>query len=121
MKKVLLVALLAIGVSAASYAQGFRQTPAEQTEALKTSLSLTADQVTKVTAILTASAKTRDSTMQAMQGGGGDPSTFMTTFTKMNDAQAAKIKAVLTPQQLPIYQKQVDAQAERMKQRMQGN
>lgn len=121
MKKVLLVALLAIGVSAASYAQGgFNRTPAEQAEALKTSLSLSADQTTKVTAIFAAGTKTRDSLMAAAQGG-GDRASMMASFTKMNDAQAAKIKAILTADQIKIYQKQLDERAERMKQMQQGN
>lgn len=122
MKKVLLVALLAIGVSAASYAQGgggFNRTPAEQAEALKTSLSLTGDQVTKVTAIFAAQTKTRDSLMSAMQNG-GDRATMMTAFTKMQNDQAAKIKAILTADQAKIYQKQLDERAERMKQFQQG-
>lgn len=121
MKKVLLVALLAIGVSTVSLAQGgFGRTPAEQAEALKTSLSLTADQTAKVTAIYVAQTKTRDS---LFSGGApsGDPSTMMATFTKMTDATNAKIKAILTPQQLPVFQKQVDERAEAMKKRMQGN
>ncbi|RZA00814.1 MAG: hypothetical protein EOP47_12830 [Sphingobacteriaceae bacterium] len=126
MKKVLLVALLAIGVSAASYAQGgpggFGRTPAEQAEALKTSLSLTADQVTKVTAVYTAQGKKRDSLFQAGggPGGGGDMQAMMATFTKMTDETNAKIKAILTPQQQPIFQKQVDEMAERRKQMMQN-
>ena len=121
MKKVLLVALLAIGVSAAGRAQGFQQrTPAEQAEQLKTQLSLTADQTAKVTAIFTAATKTRDSLMAAGQNGGGDMSAMMATFTKMRNDQAAKIKKVLTAEQLPVYQKQLDAQAERMKQFQQG-
>ncbi|GAB2980305.1 hypothetical protein GCM10027049_14660 [Mucilaginibacter puniceus] len=126
MKKVLLVALLAIGVSAASYAQGgpggFGRTPAEQAEALKTSLSLSADQVTKVTAIFAAQAKTRDSLMAAGGGmqGGGDMSAMMASFTKMQNDQATKIKAILTADQAKIYQKQLDERAERMKQFQQG-
>jgi len=128
MKKVLLVALLAIGVSAASYAQGgpggggFGRTPAEQAEALKTSLSLTADQVTKVTAVYTAQTKKRDSLFQAGggPGAGGDFQAMMATMTKMNDETNAKIKAILTPQQLPAFQKEIDAQAERRKQMMQN-
>ena len=121
MKKVLLVALLAIGVSTASRAQGFQQrTPAEQAEQLKTQLSLTADQTAKVTAIFTAAGKTRDSLMAAGQNGGGDMQAMMATFTKMREDQAAKIKKVLTAEQLPVYQKQLDAQAERMKQFQQG-
>lgn len=122
MKKVLLVALLAIGVSAASYAQGgpggFGRTPAEQTEALKTSLSLTADQVTKVTAIMTAQTKSMDSLRTAI----GDD--FQSMFSKMTPIQAkynAQIKALLTADQAKIYQKQLDERAERMKQFMPQN
>ncbi len=120
MKKVLLVALLAIGVSAASYAQGgFNRTPAEQAEALKTSLSLTADQTAKVTAIFAGQTKTRDSLMSAMQGG-GDRAVMMTAFTKMQNDASAKIKAILTADQAKTYQKQLDERAERMKQFQQG-
>jgi Spy/CpxP family protein refolding chaperone len=123
MKKVLLVALLALGVSTVSLAQGgFGRTPAEQAEALKTSLSLTADQTAKATAIYTAQTKKRDSLFAGgAPGGGGDPAAMMATFTKMTDETNAKIKAILTPQQLPIFQKQVDERAEAMKKRMQGN
>ena len=121
MKKVLLVALLAIGVSTVSLAQGgFNRTPAEQAEALKTSLSLTADQTAKVTAIFAGQTKTRDSLMSAMQGG-GDRATMMTAFTKMQNDASTKIKAILTADQAKIYQKQVDERAERMKQMQQGN
>ena len=123
MKKVLLVALLAIGVSTVSLAQGgggFNRTPAEQAEALKTSLSLTADQTTKVTAVFAGQTKTRDSLMSAMQGG-GDRATMMTSFTKLQNDASTKIKAILTADQTKIYQKQLDERAERMKQMQQGN
>jgi hypothetical protein len=124
MKKVLLVALLAIGVSAASYAQGGPggRTPEAQLEQLKTQVTgITDAQSAKLKVIFEAAGKTRDSLMAAGQNGGGDMSTMMATFTKMNDAQAAKVKAVLTAEQLPAYQKVLDARAEMMKQRMQGN
>jgi protein CpxP len=118
MKKILLAALLAIGVSSVSLAQG-PPSPEEQIAALKTSLTLTDAQVEKVKPIFAASAKTMDSLMQSMQNG-GDPSKMMGGFTKMNDVQVAKVKAILTPQQLPIYQKQVDERAEMMKRWQQG-
>lgn len=119
MKKLLFAALLTIGVSAAGFAQG-PPSPEEQIAQLKTSLSLTDDQVAKVKPIFAASAKTMDSLMSAGQGGGGDMGAMMAKFTKMNDVQAAKVKAILTPQQLPIYQKQLDARAEMMKRFQQG-
>ena len=126
MKKLLLVALLAIGVSAASYAQGgpggFGQTPEEQVAKQKTDLKLTDAQAAKLLPIYAAQAKSRDSLFQS-GGGMGDPSGFQEMFKKM-DAQSAiynaKIKAILTPEQLPIFQKQLDAAAERRKQMMQN-
>lgn len=121
MKKILLAALLAIGVSTVSFAQG-PPSPEEQIAALKTSLSLTDAQVEKVKPIFAASAKTMDSLMNAGggPGGGGDMAGMMAKFTKMTNEQVAKIKAILTPQQLPIYQKQVDERAEMMKRFQQG-
>ncbi len=119
MKKILLAALLAIGVSSVSLAQG-PPSPEEQIAQLKSSLTLTDAQVEKVKPIFAASAKTMDSLMQSMQSGGGDPSKMMSGFTKMNDVQVAKIKAILTPQQLPIYQKQVDERNEMFKRFQQG-
>ena len=119
MKKLLLVALLAIGVSAASFAQG-PPSPEEQLAQLKTSLSLTDVQVAKAKPIFAASGKVMDSLMQSMQNGGGDPSKMFAGFTKMGDDQAAKIKAILTPEQTKIYQKQLDERAEMMKRFQQG-
>jgi protein CpxP len=122
MKKVLLVALLAIGVSAASHAQGFQpKPPAEQAAALKAQLSLTDAQTAKLIPIYEAAAKSRDSFMQAAQGGGGDRTAMMASFTKMTNAQNAKIKAILTADQATAFQKQVDEQAAARAKRMQGN
>ena len=117
MKKVLLVALLAIGVSTVSLAQG-RMSPEEQVAALKTSLSLTDAQVAKVTAIYQARAKSMDSLRTAA---GDDRQAIFSKMTPLTNATNAKIKAILTAEQTPIFQKQIDAQAERMKQFQQGN
>jgi len=105
MKKLLLVALLAIGVSAASFAQGFqRPTPEAQVESLKTGgvTGITADQSTKLIAIYTAAGKSQDSLMQALNG---DFGSMREKMTPLRAAQTAKIKAVLTADQ----QKQFDA------------
>ena len=104
MKKVLLVALLALGVNVASHAQGFQQrTPEEQVAQLKTQVTgITDDQAAKITAIYKAAAKTRDSLMQAANG---DFGSIREKMTPMRAAQTAKIKAVLTADQ----QKQFDA------------
>ena len=123
MKKLLLVALLAIGVSAASHAQGFQQrTPEEQVAQLKTQVTgITDAQAAKLKTVFEARAKSMDSLMQAGQGGGGDMTAMRAMFTKMTDTQNAKIKAILTADQQAAYQKVIDARAEMMKQRMQGN
>ncbi|HTH81436.1 MAG TPA: hypothetical protein VL490_00790 [Mucilaginibacter sp.] len=119
MKKVLLVCALVIGISAASHAQGRqRMTPDQQVAAWKTSLSLTDDQATKITASLTGQAKSRDSIMTAS---GDDRRAAMQSFMKMQPVTDAKIKAVLTADQAANYQKTVvDPRNERMKQMMQG-
>jgi len=116
MKRLLLVCCIVLGVSTLSRAQGGggggrgRQTPEQQTAALKTSLSLTTDQETKVLAIYKAQAASRDSLTKA----GGD---MRTAMMPMMTATNAKIKAVLTPEQATVFQKQVD---ERMKMMQQG-
>ena len=124
MKKLLLVALLAIGVSAVSFAQGFqRQTPEEQVAAQKTALKLTDAQGAKLLPILAAQAKSTDSLFQSGggMGGGGD---FQAMFKKMdaiNDGYNAKIKAILTtPEQADLFKKQLEARAEQRKQMMQN-
>ncbi len=118
MKKVLLVALLAIGVSATSYAQG-RRSPEDQVAALKTSLTLTDDQAAKALVIYQAQAKSMDSLRNANQG--GDRAAMFSKMTPITNTYNAKIKALLNPTQAAAFQKQVDERAEMMKQRMQGN
>ena len=116
MKKLLLVALLAIGVSTVSFAQG-PPSAEEQVAGLKTSLTLTDAQVAKVKVIVDAQAKSRDSLFQAANG---DFQSAIPKMMTMMTAGNAKIKALLTPEQAVIYQKQIDAQAERMKQFQNG-
>jgi len=118
MKKLLLVCCIVIGISAASHAQGRqRQTPEQQTAALKTSLTLTDDQATKVMAIYTAAAKTNDSLRTAANG---DFQAMMPKMMATRTTTNAKIKAVLTADQAAAFQKQLDAQAARMQQGMGG-
>lgn len=112
MKKLLLVCAFVIGVSAVSFAQGGgrqQQTPAQQVDRLKTSLSLTDDQVTKATAIYTVQAKSQDSLRTAMAG--GDRAAMRPAQMALRTATDAKIKAILTPDQAATYQKQIDARA----------
>jgi hypothetical protein len=92
--------------------------PAEQVAAWKTPLSLTDDQSAKILTILTAAAKSRDSLMTAANG---DRAAMMQGFMKIQPANDAKIKAVLTADQAATYQKTVvDPRNERMKQMQQG-
>ena len=116
MKKLLLVALLAIGVSAAGFAQG-PPSPEEELASLKTSLTLTDAQVAKVKPIIDAQAKSRDSVFQAANG---DIQSAFPKFIAVTNAASARIKTILTADQAVIYQKQIDARAERMKQFQQG-
>lgn len=115
MKKILLAALLAIGVSTISFAQG-PPSPEEQVAQLKTSLSLTDAQVAKIKPIYAAQSKSMDSLFQ-----GGDMQAAFPKMRTIMTANNAKIKALLTADQAKIYQKQLDEQAERMKQFMPQN
>ena len=109
MKKLLLVALLAIGTSAMSFAQGgpgggrMGGTPEQQLERLKAAVTgITADQEAKIKVIYAAQAKSNDS----LRAAAGDD--FQSMFPKMQalrTANNAKIKALLTADQ----QKQFDA------------
>ena len=116
MKKVFLVCALALGVSAASFAQGFQQrTPDEQVAQLKTQIAgITDAQAAKLKGVIEAQTKTMDSVRTAANG---DFQSMMPAFTKMRETTTAKYKAILTPEQFTAYEK---AQAERMKQFQQG-
>ncbi len=109
MKKLLFTALLAIGVSAASFAQG-PPSPEEELANLKTSLTLTDAQVAKAKVIIDAQAKSRDSIFQSGDMQGGFPK-----FIALMNTNSAKIKALLTPEQAAIYQKQIDQRNEMFK------
>jgi protein CpxP len=112
MKKVLLVCCILVGISAVSHAQGRqRRSPEEQATVLKTSLSLNDDQTAKVTAIYTAQGKSMDSLRTAANG---DFSAMGDKMRPMMAATAAKIKAILTPEQVAAFQKQQDEQRARM-------
>lgn len=127
MKKLLLVSAFVLGISAVSFAQGGGNgggrrggDPAQQVERLKTALSLNDDQTAKVKVIYEAQAKTFDS-MRTAAGENADRAALMAKRAPITAANNAKIKALLTPEQAATFQKQLDAQAERMKQRQQGN
>jgi protein CpxP len=117
MKKLILIAILAIGVSTVSFAQG-PMSPEEQIAALKTSLTLTDAQVAKVTDIYKARAASIDSLRKAAPD--DDMQAMFKKILPIFNTANGKVKAILTPEQAVIFQKTVDAQNERFKQMQQG-
>lgn len=110
MKKLMLACCFVIGAASMSFAQGGQgggrpqMDPAQRAARLKDQLKLTDDQVTKITAIYTADAPKRDSIMKA-SAGATDRTAMMTAFRAFSDAEQAKIKAVLTPEQADAFAK----------------
>jgi protein CpxP len=114
MKKLLLVCCFLIGISAVSHAQGRqRMTPEQQVAAMKTSLALNDDQVTKITAIYTTQAKSMDSLRTATNG---DRDAMREKMTPMRTATTAKVNAVLTADQQAAWKKQMDEMRAKMQQ-----
>ena len=101
-----------VGITAVVRAQGGggrqRMTPEQQTAALKTSLSLTDDQATKIMAIYTAQAKSVDSLRTA----GADRPAMMALRT----ANMAKVNAILTADQQAAWKKQQEEMRAKMQQ-----
>jgi protein CpxP len=89
---------------------GGRMSPERQTEALTTALSLTPDQVTKVTAINTDSMKQ----MTALRDDSSlDQDARRAKMTDIRKASTDKIKAILTDEQKPKYDALLAQQAAR--------
>lgn len=123
MKKILLVILLAIGVSLAGFAQSdntrVTKRVAKPGQSLKNLLSLTNEQAKKVDAIYASQANARNSLIATARSG-KDRNAVMAGLTKLMNESSAKIKAILTADQAKIYQKQLDERAEMMKRFQQG-
>lgn len=104
MKKVLLVCVLALGFSAASFAQGPpRRTPDESVAQLKTQITgITDAQAAKLKLVFEAQGKKRDSIIAKANG---DIQSVMPDLQKMRETNPAQIKAVLTPEQAAAYDK----------------
>ena len=100
--------LLLIGgtVCAQNQGGGQQRTPEErakmQAEAVKTALTLTDDQTAKVVTILLAVRKQQDSIRTANPD--MDRAAQMEKMTPLNAARDAKIKAILTPAQVPVFE-----------------
>ncbi|HTH81435.1 MAG TPA: Spy/CpxP family protein refolding chaperone [Mucilaginibacter sp.] len=106
MKKLFFVCAFVIGISAVSHAQGgMRMSAADRVAAMKTSLALTDDQVTKITAIYTAQTKSMDSLRTAANG---DMDAMREKMRPMMTATTAKVNAVLTADQQAAWKKQQD-------------
>jgi len=107
MKKIMLICCFLVGITAVSRAQGGgRMNAADRIKAMKESLKLTDDQVTKITAIYATQAKQMDS----LRNAGGDRSAMRPLMQATNE----KVKAVLTAEQAAAYQKEMDERRARM-------
>lgn len=129
MKKVLLVCAFVLGISAVSFAQdnngsgqngGRRRggNPAQMTGRLKEKLSLTDDQVAKVTTIYTAQAKVMDSLRTASNG---DRKAMRPAATALRKSTNDKITALLTADQAEKFKKMLADQAAAQAARQNGN
>jgi protein CpxP len=115
MKKILMMCCVVLGISAVSFAQGRMQaTPEERSKQMQTEYKLSDDQTSKVMAVFTAQAKTRDSIRTSSNG---DRQAMMQAMRPMMEATSAKLKTILTPEQYAAYEK---ANAERMQRMRQG-
>ncbi|GAB3937494.1 hypothetical protein [Mucilaginibacter myungsuensis] len=127
MKKLLLAACFVIGATAMSFAQGGGQggqgggqggnrmggTPEQQAKRLQTQLSLTDDQLAKVTAIYAADTKKMDSIRTAANG---DRQAMTAAMQPLRKAQTDKITALLTDEQKATWKKAQEEQAARRRQ-----
>jgi len=116
MKKIILMCLFLVGISAVSFAQG-NGTPADKAAALKNSLALTDDQTAKVTAIYTTEGSSMDSLKKKDDGNVGP---MMKKMQVIIVATNDKISAVLTKEQAATFQIKVDAQNAAMKKMIDG-
>jgi len=134
MKKLGLILFIAVLAMGSVFAQpgggGFGGDPAErlqrEVDGLKTELGLSADQVTKVTPILSAaSTKQREEMTKMFEGGGFDREKMTEMRTKLQAETDGLLKAVITPEQatkLAAYRKkQAEEMAARMQQMGGGN
>ena len=123
MKKLLVLALVALMAIGSSIAQ--QRDPAarlqREIEGLTTALGLSADEVAKITPIVTEAQKKQTETFTKMRESGDmDRDKMREEMTKMRAETDKQLKEVLTPEQgvkLDAYRKQ---QAEERAKRMQG-
>jgi protein CpxP len=126
MKKLVMLVLVAVMAAGTCFAQ-MGGTPEErlkrELDGLTTALSLTPDQVAKVTPIVTEAQKARSEMFQKMRDSGGqmDREKMMAEGQKMQADTDAKLKAVITAEQgtkLDAFRKkQAEERAARMQNR----
>lgn len=123
MKKIFLIALVAVLTIGSCFAQ--QRDPAARLqrdiEGITAALSLTPEEVAKITPILTEAQKTQMEAFAKMRESGGmDRDKMREEIVKLRKESDMKLKEVLTPEQgvkLDEYRKQ---QAEERARRMQG-
>lgn len=128
MKKLVLVVLVAVMAASTCFAQ-MGGNPEErlkrEVDGLTTALSLTKDQVAKVTTIVTEAQKLQMESFQKMRDSGNmDRDAMRAEMTKMRAETDKKLKAVLTAEQAPkldAFRKQQDEERAKRMQEMQQN
>jgi len=105
----LLVCCFLLGITAVSRAQGGgpRMSAEDRAKQMQTTLKLSDDQTTKITAILKVQATKMDSVRTAANG---DRDAMRTAMGPLRTATNDKIKAILTPDQATAWQKMMDDQ-----------
>ncbi len=102
-------ALCAVPMMAQGGGGGGRMTPEARVAAIDTAVTLTADQKTKITAILTADQKK----MADMRASGEDMTTLMPKIQAMRADENTQIKALLTDEQKPKFDTYLASQPQR--------
>ncbi|MEL7587720.1 MAG: hypothetical protein AAGU19_13475 [Prolixibacteraceae bacterium] len=136
MKRILLIGILVLSIFSLAQAQrNTGQRPSKsgdqqqrgmmdpvqrverQTERLTEALSLNADQVTKVKAILTKNAEKRQKDFEKMRASGAEPDRdkMRENMKAANTQQDNEIKALLTAEQKVKYEQVIKEREERMK------
>lgn len=100
MKKMMMICLFVLGITAVGHAQNrMRMSPEDRAKQMQEQLKLTDDQTTKITAIFQAQAKSIDS----LRNAGVERSQMRPIMQAATD----KVKAILTPEQLEAWQKRM--------------
>ena len=106
-KKILLICLFLVGISAVSRAQGgMRMSAADRAKQMQSQLKLTDDQTAKITAIY----QSQSAKVDSLRTAGAGREAIRPIMQAGND----KVKALLTPEQAVAFQKMIDERRARM-------